>query len=173
MVKMSSFYTRLKEFDPLRIVKSKDFIATLILLLITTFLHLDYFYTINMHFVDTIINISTALISFIIAAFAIIISLTDKKFIEFLKQAQVYDKVLFLLEWNIVIAFLTIFLAICSNYIFSSIYTYQLTIFLFIYMVFSILNLVSFMTDYGIIRGNFEIRHKKSKTQKQTIKKNV
>lgn len=155
------FFQRLKNFGIRKIIKSLDFIGALFIFLLLMMSMPSKLQFIDKGLANTIINIAISLAALIIAAFSILVSFSDRRFVIFLKELDVYESILFLFEWNIYIALFTTMFGVLINYFVSSSLLYGLYIFLFIYMILSILNLVSFITYFGLRKGEFEEIKKK------------
>lgn len=152
-----TFLDRFRNFGSFRkILKSYDFILTLIIFLFILILRPIYISKIDLNFLVTASTIAISLAAFIIAAFSILVSLSNKEFIIFLKKINVYDKILFLFEWNIYTTVLVSVFGLYITYFENNLWLYRIFIFSFMYMIFSILNLVSFITYYGQRKGEFE-----------------
>ena len=160
----SSFCNRLKNFGQLRVVESLDFIFSLLLIGSLAVLTPDKLKVIDKDLVGIVINVSVSLAAFIIASFSILISFTDREFILFLKglkvdskkNVTVYDNILFLFEWNIIVDLLTVLLGFLIGYFLTITLLYVVMIFCFIYVIFSAINLVSFITSFGVRKGDYE-----------------
>lgn len=160
----SSFYNRLKNFGRLRIVESVDFIFSLLVLGGLALLAPDKLRLVDKEVVGIIINVSVALAAFIIAAFSILISFSDREFVIFLKELKVdskkgitvYDNILFMFEWNIIIDLATVLLGFIIGYFIPLTLLYVALLFGFIYVIFSAVNLVSFITYFGVRKGDYE-----------------
>jgi len=150
-----SFLGRMKTFGRWRLIKSKDFIATILIFLVLSLVDRNIILSMNKEFLQISWQFSTALLSVILAGFAIIIAFTDKDFIKFMKEAKAFDNILFLFEWNIYVTILVVILGVLISSFNSMIILYPVYLFAFIYMFFSILCLISFITFYGIKKGEF------------------
>lgn len=151
------FLDRFRNFGSFRrILKSYDFILTLIIFLLVLIIKPIYLSAINLNFLKSAISISISLAAFIIAAFSILISLSNKEFIIFLKKINVYNRILFLFEWNIYATILVSMFGLYVTYFETNLWLYRIFIFVFLYMILSVLNLISFITYYGQRKGEFE-----------------
>jgi len=155
-MKNKHFSQRLTNFGIRRILKSLDFIISLLILLFLLLTSSNTLLKINKEFVDTSIHIAVSLAALIIAAFSILVSFSNREFVTFLKELKIYDKILFLFEWNIYVAIITVMVGVLINYFIASSLIYVIYIFLFVYMICSILSLVSFITYFGLRKGEFE-----------------
>jgi hypothetical protein len=170
----TKFWALLNNYGKGNIIKSIDLIFSLILTTTFVFIvlylnHLEV--TINI-ICPQFITVSSALIAVIIAGLAIVVSISDDNFILMLKNVKVYEKILFLFYYDIIllgcsivsnaIAYLTpniVTLNIIINGIqietaFFMVLLWLAT-FLGLYSLFSVILLVGTIMRYGLYRGAF------------------
>lgn len=166
-----SFIGRLMNFGVSRMFMSRDFIATLSIFALMILFKPEYLDNINYWFIETSINVSISLTAFIIAAFAILISLSNREFIIFLKKRDIYDKILFLFEWNVYTTITVAAFGLYIGYFERNVTIYRLFIFAFLYMMTSVINLTSFITYYGQRKGEFEVMQDTKNNEKEEKEK--
>jgi len=150
-----------------RIIKSQDFQISLILGL--TFAVIVGCYNKEILVIKTIcpifITLSATMIIVAIAGLAIIVSMSDPTFVKILKEADVYNNILFFFRYSTFISCLSII---------SNIFTYITPLFLDVfailfllllissillfYSLFSVIFLVGTIMRYGLYRGAFITR---------------
>ncbi len=108
------------------------------------------------------ITVSATMIAIGIAGLAIIVSMSDPKFITFLKQAKIYENILFMFWFSTAISGLSIMIntiAFAMLYITSSISVLSVLLlastFLMLYSTFSVFLLVGTTARYGLYRGAY------------------
>ena len=111
---------------------------------------------------DTFIVISITLVTIILAGFAIIVSYGDPDFVVFLQDAGVYKNTIIHFEIPIFVAILTLLLGLYIRFISTGKILFASVLFLFLYSILSVANLVHFIGALGMKRGEFLSLTKKS-----------
>lgn len=152
---MTNFYKRMKVFGFGRIMKSYDFIIPLIIAVIGYFTFFDNLYSevIRISLLSDIILASIMITTIILAGFAIMISLTERGLIKYLKKYGIYDNVIFTFEYTTVLSITTLIITILNKYLVSNKNLFYFNLFLFIYLLACLIQLVFFINDYAIKKG--------------------
>ena len=149
----NTFLSRLKQYGGLRLLKSKDFIVSLVF-----FAVLLFFSAIpdSTDFLKASVGFSSSLIAIVLTGLAIIVSLSNSQFIAFLKdKANVFDQLIFVFEWNAYLAIVTTLVGLGAIYN-SNMWFIQFFTFLLIYLSTSIVNLIAFVSYYGQAKAEFD-----------------
>lgn len=152
---MTHFFNRMKSFGIGRIIKSFDFIIPLVLSIIGsfTFFNLLTDTTVRTNLLSDIIVASISITTIVLAGFAIVISLTEKEFVKYLKKYDIYDNIIFTFEYTTIISLFTFVFSIITKYVFYSKISYFINLFFAIYLIACLLELISFITNFGIKKG--------------------
>jgi hypothetical protein len=134
-----------------------DFLLSVLVVSIAVNLKCCFSIDIDITYSD-VVSILIGLFAFIFAALAIIISLSDKKFLEILKQAGVFKSILFH-YWLGCVLYLSSVLIISILQIFklSGWFDY-LVLFLLVYSVFFSFELVKTTINFGIYREKYTVK---------------
>lgn len=114
-------------------------------------------------------TVGSGMIAIVIAALAIIVSMSDNDFVSLLKDSKIYDEILFIFWYVSILAGLSIFIDVLStifttisvNAFFSAALLF-ITTFITAYSVFAVVQAIGTVMRYGLYRGEF-IRLNKSK----------
>lgn len=114
----------------------------------------------NPSFIEISIQLSIALISFIIVGLSILVSFTDESFLSILKEVGVYDTIMFNFEFTAYIAISVGVLGIVTDAyesVLLSVGIYPIIFWvyslLFVYMVLATANIVSVIVSIGARRA--------------------
>lgn len=151
-----NFFFRLKKFGLKNLIISADFIlAVCVGLLIGVFSNWDIPSKIGNEFIVIIIPVTAAFFAIILTALALISSFSDKEYILAWVRAGLFDEIIILFQWNLYIPLILILIALFLKFIY---YHSILFIFLaafFIYLIFSLMDLVRFISNYALQRADF------------------
>lgn len=152
---MTNFIIRMKNFGFGRIIKSFDFIIPLAIALIGAFTFFQKItpLVIRQEILSDIIFASISIATIVLAGFAIVISLTEGRFIKYLKKYGVYDNIIFTFEYTTMLSLLTFIFSLTTKYIFYSLVSYYINLWLMIYLFACLIQLISFITTFGIKKG--------------------
>lgn len=162
------FLNILNEYGIKRVIFAKDFIFSLILAIIINSLviHSNLEETILKEVIPRLISISGALIGLTLAGFAITVSFADIEFVKILQKAGVYKRILFMFWYTTLLTaislisnLLTAIIGMVGNTTFSKV-AMSISIFIFLYAVFAVMNVFGTVMRYGIYRGEFIARGK-------------
>jgi len=164
---MTRFFRRLKEFGIRKIFKGLDFIsAVIITLLVIIFIEPTVFDKIIQEFLIVSAQASITLATIILAGFAIIVAITSDAYINFLNKLRVYTNILFVFEFTTMTAIFSFVFAIFLKYFYYHQFLGYVYIFVFSYLILSILSLVAFTSFYGVKRAEFiKIRNSASQSR--------
>lgn len=152
---MPDFYKRLMNFGICRIICSVDFVISLAILLILIYFNIFNNFSSFSNMLNDISGASITLATIILAGFAIVISLIDNDFIRFLKELGVYENLIFLFEWNTYIALFVFGLSLFVKYIFINQIMFSFVFSSFVYLIISVIQLISFISKFGSQRAEF------------------
>lgn len=148
-----SFSSRLKKYGIERIFRSKDFKASILIFALLTLFSLI---PESKEFLKAGIGFSSSLIAIVLTGLAIVVSLSNSRFIAFLKdEAEVFDSLIFLFEWNAYLAIVSTLVGLTTIYN-TNIWLYGLFTLLLIYLSASIINLIAFISYYGQVKAEFD-----------------
>ena len=152
---MSNFLKRMWNFGIGRIIKSYDFIIPLVITLIGafTFFRLLTPVEIRTALLSDIIIASISITTIVLAGFAIVISLTEKEFIKYLKQYNIYDNIIFTFEYTTMVSLFTFIYSLVTKYMFYNQISYYINLFFALYLIACLIQLISFITTFGIKKG--------------------
>jgi len=100
-------------------------------------------------------TISATFFSIVLAGLAIVVSFTDKEFILAWKRIKEFDNILTIFQWNLYIPLLVLMISLLLRFVFYNPILMVFSVSLFIYMIYSLFELVKFITTYGLQRGDF------------------
>lgn len=185
----TKFFNLLKEFGGIRrIIKSRDFIYSIILSALISVVGINYgiSYDILNNFNLSLITVGAALVAIIIAGLAIVVSTSDDHFVSILRTAGIYGNILFPFWYSAVMAGVGViinsisyiillifdkvgyFCIFCiSKHVISLNLVYGILVFLsffsIIYALFLAICLVESIIKYGLYRVEF-IKKEQEKT---------
>jgi len=147
-----------------RIVKSRDFILSLLISIIFVIIvancHKEVIVITTL--CPIFIVLSATMIAIAIAGLAIIASLSDPDFIKILMKIDIFDNVLFFFRFSTFISglsiisniftYISILFCVCNLVLIISL---LFSMFLVLYSLFSVLSLVGTTMRYGLYRGAF------------------
>jgi len=153
--KVPNFFQRLGNFGIGRIFKSADFIIAIIITLIGafTFFNMLLESEIRTKILTDISSVSISIMTIVLAGFAIVISLSDKKFIALLKRYNLYENIIFYFEWTTLVSIFTFIITFVDKYLYSNSYFFFFNIFLMIYLIGCLIKLMTFITKFSIFKG--------------------
>ncbi len=163
--KDTKFINMLRSFGVKRLFKSLDFKLAIVLTIIFL-LGISYFNVINQitGIFSTYATIDSAMIAIVIASLAIVVSISDTKFIKFISQdRKFYKNHLFLFWYGSVIAGISVVISI-SGVIITTINPNQtilnllfltLTTFLTSYAVFIVIMAIGSVMRFGLYRAEY------------------
>jgi hypothetical protein len=154
-MKMNNFAHRIRKFGLKRIFLSWDFILAFALFCFVLFFRYEYAIKHAVEVMTVVRDIAATLGTIILGGFALVVSLTDNKFIKFLRKVKVYDNIVFSFEYNIILSVICILLSFFTQFILYADSAYFSLFLVFPYLILSILRLVSFITSFGIKRAEF------------------
>lgn len=115
---------------------------------------------VNNEFVSQTVPFLSALLSFIVTGFAILVSLTDEEFLAELADLEIYPKIIFQFEYNILLVIITALVAAyVSSYTwgrFGDKILFYIFLFFLFYTVTSITELLQLISNIGINKASFE-----------------
>ncbi len=164
----TTFWFLLNKYGKLRVIKSVDFILALVLAVIFT--GLAIYTNLEVPLLKTtspiFAAIGSGMIAIVIAALAILVSMSDNDFVYLLKESKMYDEILFIFWYVSILAGISIFIDVIST-IFITVASSALismglvfiTTFITSYAVFAVILAIGTVMRYGLYRGEF-IRQK-------------
>lgn len=161
---MNDFFKRFNEFGFKKIFLSYDFVAAVIIFFTILWIAKDKVWEdiLIKSILSDIASASIGVTTIILAGFAIIVSFTDEGFINLLNKINVYSNIVFIFEYTTINAVICFFISILLKYLVFDKYLFWLLIFIFIYLLLSLISLITFISSYGIKRSEF-VKLKNSK----------
>jgi len=152
------FFSRLKHAGLIRIFFGYDFILAFILTICVYFLDYDGLENFNSQtFIEQSTSLAISLTGFIIAGIAIIIALTDEEFLVYLKKEGVYNNLLFVFEYTVLLAIFVSFVGISFQSYDHGVTEFYSFLFLFLYLLFAASRLISNIISFGDRKGDVEL----------------
>jgi len=147
--------SRLRNAGLSRILTGYDFLLSLVVTLCIYFTDFDILTNFNAtDFVSQSTSLAVSLIGFIIAGVAILVALSDEKFLLYLKKNGVYGNLLFVFEYTVLLAIFVSFIGIVlQSYSFGRL-EFHIFLFFFMYLLFSTVYLVSNIISFGDKKGD-------------------
>jgi hypothetical protein len=120
---------------------------------------------------EIFMNISASLFAIVLAGLAIVTSFTDKEFIYLWKKIGKFDDMITLFQFNLYVPLLILICSLILRFIFYNSIIMIILISLFAYMIMSLMDLISFISKYGLQRGEFVKQYKEisKSTKKKTV----
>lgn len=109
-------------------------------------------------FITFATQMAISLTAFILAGLAIIISFTNREFLIQLKELDIYTNILFVFQFNLYLTGLTALAGILASTIIRTEIAFLVFLFLFLYMIFSLTEMVDIVVEYGAQKARFENR---------------
>jgi len=157
-----NFFKRLKNLGLSRLIISWDTGA-----MIVSFLIVGYFtnwsigYEKSKDILNVFLTISAAFYSIVLAGLAIISSFTDKDFILAWKEIGEYDNIITLFQYNLNIPLVLLLFSFVLRFLYFNAILMIFAISLFVYMIFSLFDLVQLISRYGLQRAEYLERKSK------------
>ena len=104
---------------------------------------------------DVFVAVSASLFAIILTGFAIITSFTDKLFVVAWKEIGEFDNIITLFQYNLYLPLVVLSVSVVLNYFVFDGYVAVFLIGLFVYMLFSLIDLVNLIGKYSLQRGEF------------------
>lgn len=161
----TKFFKMLKKYGIKRLIKSSDFKLAVVLTFVF-FVSVYYFNIANqlIKVFVTYATIASGMVAIVIASLAIVVSISDEKFILFLSQEpKVYRNLLFLFWYASILAGISIavniigyiFTKINSNYATLNLTLLTIGTFLTAYTVFAVIMAVGSIMRFGLYRAEY------------------
>jgi hypothetical protein len=150
-----SFIKRLSNLGFNKIFLSYDFIIAVIsffLIGIHTKWSIDY--DLGQTILSIFLQISAIIFSLIIAGLAIIISFTDNTFILFWRKIGEFDNLMTIFQYNLYLPLIILLASFVLEFFYYSSLGMIVLISVFIYMIFSLMQLVQFVIRYGMQKAD-------------------
>ncbi|WP_282349160.1 hypothetical protein [Haloferax volcanii] len=147
---------RIRSFGPIRIVTSFEVIGAALLTAIARCSFSGSFQPDGMSsFVAAATGISSSLIAVVLTGIAILVSLSSEQFLSFLREQDIYDRIMFVFEYTVALAIITSLLGSILQAVEYSEYMFWIFVFFFIYLLLSTMQIVSTIIEYGDKIGEF------------------
>jgi|EPASupsiteSAE347_1022098.scaffolds.fasta_scaffold00097_40 hypothetical protein len=150
-----SFIKRIRNLGVNKVFLSYDFIIGLIsFFLIGIYTNWSIDYCIGQNILSIFLQISATIFSLTIAGLAIIISFTDNTFILYWRKIKEFDNLMTIFQYNLYLPLIILLASfILEFFCYSSLGMIAL-ISLFIYMIFSLMQLVQFIIRFGMQKAD-------------------
>jgi hypothetical protein len=154
---VDGFIQRLKRLGIEQLLFSFDSIAAIATFVVVGFFtnwHIDYC-TKAEPLLQSLITISATFFSIILAAFALFSAFTNEKYVLAWIETKQFDKIVTIFQYNLYIPICVLLISLFLKYAMYLDILMIFTISLFVYMVFSLLDLVNFIAKYILQKGEF------------------
>lgn len=144
-----------------RVFSSADFLGAILIavIFITAFTYSNDWATKDFitAFSDNLLNIASALFGILFAAFAIILSLSDEKFMKFLKKVGVLEKILFPFWLISILYIISIFINLLPSFFDLKIAKYisSFGLFIFAWALLGTIYLINETISFGLRRADY------------------
>lgn len=152
-----SFIKRMMKLKLLNSLDTFGFVLSLISLLF-----IQYYTNWSINFLDdgndildVFITISSTFFAFILTGFTVITSFTDKNFIRAWIEIGEYEGIITLFQYNLYIPMTLLIVSFILRFVYYNSIVMIFLISLFVYMILSIADLVKFISNYALQRGDF------------------
>ena len=117
---------------------------------------------------EIFMNVSSSLFAIVLAGLAIVTSFTDKDFIYVWKKLGEFDNMITLFQYNLFIPLFILLYSLTLRFIIYKSFAMIILISLFVYMIVSLIDLIGFISKYGLQRGEFvqQLKDLNSKSRK-------
>ena len=158
---ISRFLKQLDDYGTIRLLTSPDIKAatTLTLFLLLLDETSCYVYCVNFENSDVVANTTpllTALLSFVIVSLSIVVSFTDEDFLGKLSKLRVYQNILFIFLFNIMLVATTVVGSIILAAYNLSMQFFYGYLFLFLWSVFSTVGMMQLVVNIGLNKAKHE-----------------
>ena len=109
-------------------------------------------------------NVSASLFAIVLAGLAIVTSFTDKEFIYIWKKIGEFDNMITLFQYNLYVPLFVLIYSLFLRFVWYNSIAMIISISLFVYMLFSLIDLIGFISRYGLQRGEFVVQLKEYST---------
>lgn len=152
---MTNFIMRIWNFGIGRIIKSYDFIIPLVIAIIGGFTFFEKLTPLDVRqaLLSDIVIASISITTIVLAGFAIVISLTEKELVKALKKYNIYDNIIFTFEYTTILSIFTFIFTLITKYIYYSKVSFFINIWLVMYLLACLIQLILFITAFGIKKG--------------------
>jgi hypothetical protein len=154
---VDGFIQRLTQLGPKQLLYSYDTIIAIIFFIAIGFLtnwHIDYCTKAD-PLLQSFITISATFFSIILAAFALFSAFTNEKYVLAWIETKQFDKIVTIFQYNLYIPIFVLLLSLLLKYVLYLDILMIATISIFVYMIFSLLDLVGFIGKYILQKGEF------------------
>lgn len=107
-------------------------------------------------FIDKSVTLSGSLIAVILTGVAILISLADDEFLQFIQQENFYDKLMSIFEAAVLLSIFVTVLGISILTIGVTVSKFYMFLFFFLYLIFAVISLISAIITFGDKMGKFK-----------------
>lgn len=158
---VSRFLKQLQDYGPIRLFTSPDIkwsIGITLLLFITGEVSC-YFQCIrieNTQIVSRTTPLLTSLLSFVIVGLSIVVSFTDEEFLSKISELNIYQNVLFIFLFNIILITVVTLLSIVLPAYNRSANLFFPYVFLFLWSVFSVISMMQLVVNIGLNKAEYE-----------------
>jgi len=101
------------------------------------------------------IQVTASLFAIVLAGLAIVTSFTDKEFVYMWKKAGQFDNMITLFQYNLFTPIFVLLFSLFLSFVYYNSILMIVAVSLFMYMIFSLIDLINFICKYGLQRGEF------------------
>lgn len=156
------FFVRLKRYGIKRLVICYDTLAAILSFIFIGLLtnwQINYC-SVGQPLLQSLITISATFFSIILAAFTLFSTFTNERYILAWISTGEFENIITIFQYNLYLPIVVLILSIFLRYVVYVDILMVLTISIFIYMLFSLLDLVEFLAKYVLQKGEFlEVMH--------------
>lgn len=150
------FRTRLKDLGASSLIKSFDTLIGIIVFFTLLYLFDGSFPVEDgIDMLSVFISVSSALFAIILTGLAIVLSFTDEAFVYAWKEIEGFDDMVTVFQFNLYLPLVVLCYSIILRFIEYNGTAMILLVGLFAYMIVSLIDLVNFISKYGLQRGEF------------------
>jgi hypothetical protein len=162
----SGFIARLSDGGFHRVIYGSDLHLAILITIATVLIEWrTSFQLLSLDFIQNAVPLAISLIAFILVGLSVVVSFSEEKFLGILKGLGIYDTILFNFEYTIYISIATavagiVFSTYSSQLMSFGIFTecFFFFVFLFIYMVFSVANIVALIVSIGSRKAKLALK---------------
>lgn len=161
---VSQFWRGLRNYGPKRLFVSPDFVVSIIIWLSLVLakpyacsrFNIFCIEIVNEQFLQLSTQFAISLTAFILAGLSILISFTNRDFLTTLRQLGIYERIMFIFQYNLYLTGCTALIGILVNSYGASKTGFFVFLFFFIYMIFSIFEMIDLIVSYGRQKARYE-----------------
>lgn len=153
----SGLLSRLKNEGYRNIIFSLDWIIALLATFILYYTQYESITRFNLNlFIDKSVTLSGSLIAVILTGVAILISLADDEFLQFIQEENFYDRLMSIFEVAVLLSIFVTMLGISILTVGVTVPRFYLFLFFFLYLIIAVVSMMSAIITFGDKMGTFQ-----------------